>query len=135
MTNWSEKPEGDADWIHINLGSLKSGSVEKLVDEGVFSASVDDKRATGAADEKAPKGTTIPEGRQLRGGRWVEDMLDGSELGRIKRRRGGRSSADGRSRVEWEVVEFTEEPRDAGSSTGKRKLEELGHGGNVEMRE
>ncbi|KAL8655286.1 MAG: hypothetical protein Q9210_000989 [Variospora velana] len=133
LTHWSEKPKGDADWVHVNLGSLWSESVEKLVDEGVFTASADDERTTRAVAENVSKGTSVPEVRHLQGAQWKEEMIDGSQLGRIKRRRGGQRSADGKSRIEWEFVEFTEEPRDAGGSTGKRKLDEIGHDRNVEM--
>ncbi|KAL8688151.1 MAG: hypothetical protein Q9218_005865 [Villophora microphyllina] len=57
-------------------------------------------------------------------------MIEGSELGRIKRQRGGQSSADGRSKVEWEVVEFSSEPADVGTNTGKRKLDQVGREGS-----
>ncbi|KAL9015737.1 MAG: hypothetical protein Q9185_006877 [Variospora sp. 1 TL-2023] len=125
----------DADWVHVNLGSLRSESVERLVDEGVFTASADDERTTSAVAENVSKGTFVPEVRHRQGAQWKEEMIDGSQLGRIKRRRGGQRSADGKSRVEWEVVEFTEESTDAGGSTGKRKLDEIGHDRNVEMRD
>lgn len=101
MTHWNE--EG-ADWVHVNLGSLKSESVEKLVDEGLFESSKDTDRH--------------PEGREIQGVSWFEEMIEGSKLGRIKQK------GDGRSKVEWEVVEFSSEP-----NTGKRRRESDINGG------
>lgn len=135
LTSWSEKPEADADWVHVNLRTLKRGSVEKLFDEGVFTASLTDQRARGGSEEKGSKDTPDSEGYLVRGAHWYDDMIDGSELSRIKRRRGGQTSTDGRSRVDWEIIEFTEEPKETGGSTGKRKLEELGKEVNVQMRD
>lgn len=134
MTHWSEEREGDADWVYVNLGSLRSGSVEKLADEG-FLTSADDNKDSTTIEEKALDRTVALEGREIQGAPWYEEMIEGSELGRIKRRRGGQSSADGRSKVEWEVVEFSSEPGDSGTSTGKRKLDQVGKEGDVEMRE
>lgn len=86
-------------------------------------------------------GTSKPEairansGRELQGMPWFEEMVEGSELGRIKRSRGGRRSFDGRSRVEWEIVEFEgDKEEDKIPNTGKRKLDMIGKGDDVEMR-
>jgi hypothetical protein len=37
---------------------------------------------------------------------WFESMLEGSPLGRMRRRTGGGVSSDGRTRIEWEIVEY-----------------------------
>lgn len=125
LTHWSEEPEGAADWVHVNLGSLKSESVEKLADEGLLETSKD---MTDINQEGAIQ--TRPEGREIQGVPWFEEMIEGSELGRIKRQRGGQSSVDGRSKVEWEVVEFSGE---SAANTGKRKLDEVGRESDTEM--
>ena len=54
-------------------------------------------------------------------------MIEGSELGRLRRRRGGQTSADGRTKVEWEVNDYSmDEVGDAsGSGNGKRKIGDL----------
>lgn len=117
----------------MNLASLRRESVEKLADEGLLSD-------TGNSQERAAAGGNALEraqnsqGRAIRGVPWFEEMIEGSELGRIKRRRGGQTSLDGRSKVEWEVVEYTSEFEDTASSTGKRKLDQVGREGDVEMR-
>lgn len=134
MTHWSEEREADANWVYVNFGSLKSESVEKLVDEGLLDTADDNEEST-VTEGKALDPTTISEGREVSGAPWYEELIEGSELGRLKRKRGGQSSADGRSKVEWEVVEFTSEPGDIGTNPGKRKLDQVGKEGDVEMRE
>lgn len=114
------------------MGSLLQESVEKLADEGLLSSVHDTQENT--AGERALKGIEATEGRKIRGVPWFEEMIEGSELGRIRRRRGVQSSADGKSNVEWEVVEFTSEPGDTTGNTGKRKLDEVGKEGDVEMK-
>ena len=62
-------------------------------------------------------------------------MIEGSQLVKIKRRRGGGRSSDGRTIVEYEVTEFESGDGDTAiSSSGKRKHGSLGEGDDVEMR-
>jgi len=49
--------------------------------------------------------TRQPQGNQHRGAPWFEEMVRDSPIGRIKRQKGGHTSQDGRTTVEWEVVE------------------------------
>ena len=73
--------------------------------------------------------------RELKRNPWFEEIIEGSELGKIRWRKGGEQSADGRTRVKWEVVEFEADETDPGSNTpGKRKLDSLGEGIDVSMR-
>ena len=37
---------------------------------------------------------------------YFEEMIENSRLGRIKRQKGGHTSADGRATVHWEVIEI-----------------------------
>ena len=78
------------------------------------------------------------EGGQIRGQPWFEEIIHGSDLGRLKRRRGGETSADGRTKVEWEAVEFnSEEPERAAEGsigTGKRKITEMTESNDVVMK-
>ena len=64
------------------------------------------------------------QGMANRGSPWFESLVEGSQLGRIKRQKGGHMSSDGSVQVEWEVVEWTEEEDDSGA-LGKRKLGEI----------
>lgn len=70
---------------------------------------------------------------------WFEEMIQGSQLGRVgKSRRGMGMSNDGSTSIEWEVSEwhddgtggspdFESESGSAGAS-GKRKIEDIGEG-------
>lgn len=62
---------------------------------------------------------------------WFEEMISGSALGQTQRmRRGMGMSADGTTRVEWEVTEVgaAEEDSDSGTGRGKRKIADVsGH--------
>jgi hypothetical protein len=65
------------------------------------------------------------QGVEHRGARWFEELVEDSLLGRIKRQKGKHTSTDGRTREEWEVVEWTVDSEDTSelsmSGTGKRK--------------
>lgn len=61
---------------------------------------------------------------------WVEEIIEGSALGRIKRRRGGNTSTDGSIKVEWEIFEYDgSDPagpsESSGSGNGKRKIGDI----------
>ena len=132
--------------MRVNLGSLGKGSVERLQDLGLLGGEdEDDEEEEETAMERRLNGSESRgmtekrgvEGREVRGNPWFERMIEGSELGRIKRRRGGKTSRDGRSRYEWEIVELggeDGEERGKGDmgNTGKRKLDEVGDGGGEE---
>ena len=86
--------------------------------------------ATGGTKRAADLG----QGREVRGTPWFEEMIQGSELGRIKRRRGGGTSSDGHTEVEWEITECEGGEGDlAATSTGKRKLGSLDPGEDIGM--
>ncbi|KAL8995393.1 MAG: hypothetical protein Q9169_004870 [Polycauliona sp. 2 TL-2023] len=136
LTHWSEQHEDDADWVHVNLGSLRRSSVDKLADQGLLPGSDASFETTMIQQSDELIGhASAAEGREIRGAPWFEDMIEGSQLGRFKRQRGGRSSADGRSKVSWEVVEYTSEPNDSGYGTAKRKLSQVGREHDITMRE
>ncbi len=69
------------------------------------------------------------ETRQSMGGSGVS-YYESSWLGRIKRRKGGHTSADGTRTVEWEIVEME------GDDEGERAGEEVddGNGAHKSMR-
>ena len=136
ISHWSEETPDEAEWIYVNIGSLKRDSREVLEDAGLLSGvGTEDndvaQTTSGGAREVANKGQC----REVQGTPWFEEMIQGSELGRIKRRRVGASSSDGHTKVEWEITEFEAgEGEHASASTGKRKLGSLEHGDDVVMR-
>lgn len=61
---------------------------------------------------------------ETKGAPWFEDMIRGSQLGRIRRRTGEHSSSDGKSRIEWEIIEVEDDDGSSIQGTGKRKFAE-----------
>ena len=61
---------------------------------------------------------------ELKGAPWFEDMIKGSHLGRITRRTGEHTSSDGKSRIEWEIIELEDDDGSSIQGTGKRKYAE-----------
>ena len=137
LSHWSEESPDEAELIYVNLKTLRSESFDRLEDAGFLSgvSSEDEKDEAREANKKPKHVRTIGQGREVRGSPWFEEMIEGSRMGRLKRRRGGEISSDGSTRVEWEVTEFDSgEPDDGSVNNNKRKLGSLGEGEDVEMR-
>lgn len=70
--------------------------------------------------------STVRGGRETTSIPWFDTLLEGSRLaGRMRPSKGSRQSADGTTRVKWEVVEYTNDPNDPdtpSTGSGKRKL-------------
>ena len=123
--------------MYVSLGSLGVESMALLNDAGVL-PSMD---LGNVHEEKSTETTDLlkeEEGRETSGEPWFEEIIEGSTLGRLRRRRGGETSTDGKTRVEWEVVEFNGEDEhgstESGIGTGKRKIGEFEEGEDVDMR-
>ncbi len=127
LTYWSEDPKEEAEWVYVSLGSLRSRSVEALETAGFLSGNRERDENTNI--------TRTGHGRELRGTPWFEEMIEGSELGSMKRNRGGQTSADGRTKVEWEIIEFGGDDGEVGLTGGeKRKLDQVGGGDEFVLR-
>lgn len=71
----------------------------------------------------------------VRGFPWFETMVENSRLGRIKRQKGGHKSRDGRTKVEWEVVELdgSTAEEDEVEHRAKKRKGDTGAGEDVQM--
>lgn len=120
----------------MNIGSLRRDSRERLEDAGLLSGlGGGDKEVEQTSTSSSRQVANVGQGREVRGTPWFEEMIQGSELGRIKRRRGGETSSDGLTKIEWEISEFESSEGDAAAAnSGKRKLGSLDTGDDVEMR-
>ena len=129
LSYWSEESEEEAEWLRVSLGSLDGRSLGVLGDVGILppgAISPPDEEAEPGASAATKTAVIAKEGdREIRGEPWFEEIIEGSELGRIRRRRGGRESRDGRVKVEWEVVDFGGEDAEEGAGNGKRKIGEV----------
>ncbi|KAI4128441.1 MAG: hypothetical protein LQ347_004175 [Umbilicaria vellea] len=139
LTHWSEERAEEADLVDVNVESLDQSSLSRL-GEGLWEGVLPVERKQdelGAAVMTSEELTGTSQGRELTGAPWFEEMVEGSALGRIRRRRGGEASQNGRIRVEWEVVEFDGAEDDGGSGAAgvaKRKIGDLGDGDDILMR-
>jgi hypothetical protein len=64
---------------------------------------------------------------------WFDALTEGSRLGTLRRAKGGGTDRSGRVRVEWEVVEWSEDDVGNAESPRKRKLEEVERAGGGQM--
>ncbi|KAI9705851.1 MAG: hypothetical protein M1836_005257 [Candelina mexicana] len=139
LSVWHERTREDAGFIEIMVGGLEGEGLRDLKEMGLIQdveeAGYDRKNERGveAAGRRDVEGEDLGGGREVGlrsdGVAWFENLVSGSELGRIKRRGGVERSRDGRVRVEWEIVEWNgTDGGEDGSGTGgpaKRKLEEV----------
>lgn len=138
LSHWSEESRDEAEWVCVSMGSLDSASVSLLNDAGLLPTVQDKEVNAGMIGDHTELAIQSREGER-RGQPWFEEMIEGSELGKLRRRRGVEMSADGRTTVEWEIVEFNTD--EAGTvvegaiATGKRKHGDMGTGENLVMRE
>lgn len=123
LTSWSEAEPGEADWIRVNLGSLENSSLLILDEMNILPSPENEE----IQPEEAPSESVVVRSgnREIKGQPWFEEIIKGSHLGRLKRRRGGETSKDGSSTVEWEIVEFDGEEASGESTNGKRKIAEI----------
>jgi len=135
LSHWSEETPQEAELIYINMGSLKSESVDRLQTTGLLSAPIGDEERPQTAGDQPRSVATTGQGREVRGTPWFVELIEGSELGRIRRRRGGETGIDGKTKTEWEVTEFESgSGEDDLVGAGKRKHDSLTEGDDVHMR-
>jgi len=127
LSYWSESPPSEAEYISLTLGSLTGEDLRDLEELGLLP-----KEALGDIEESEIAETVTPQTEnslisQARGGLpWFETMIEGSKLGKIRRSKGQGQTSDGRLKVEWEVVEWTDDgDADETQSTSKRKLADI----------
>ncbi|MCJ1380622.1 hypothetical protein MMC17_003730 [Xylographa soralifera] len=136
LTAWNEENSEEAEMVSVNLASLRSDSIDVLADTGVLPSATRD----GESKDSSRFESMILQDHvtQSKGQPWFEEIIEGSELGRMTRRRGGETSLDGKTRVEWEIVEFSSDDGgdsgEGGIGTAKRKHDELAGGEDVAMK-
>lgn len=121
--------------MSVTLGSLLGDDLRELGELGLLPPETQDLEFGRSGSHEL---ISKPEVRETLGLPWFEDLIEGSHLGRIGRtRRGGGISADGRTRVEWEVVEFGSDENNGGNggvSTAKRKIGDIGGGEGTDVK-
>jgi len=124
LSQWNDSTRQDEEFINLTLGSLLNEDLERLGELGLLDPEEEDStevRETPKA-EKTVTQFRPAKGVVHRGAAWFEDLIQDSRLGRIKRQKGSHKSEDGRTSVEWEIIEWTEEGNEEGGMTpSKRK--------------
>ena len=138
LAYWSEETPAEAEYISLTLGSLVGSDLRDLEELGVLPReavedAVGEREVLESAGEKGKGiGGVLSEraggGNGEEGLPWFETMVKGSKLGNVQRSWGERRSGNGRFKVEWEIVEWTEDGGEGGEGTkspAKRKLGEV----------
>ncbi|OJI97101.1 hypothetical protein ASPVEDRAFT_67896 [Aspergillus versicolor CBS 583.65] len=149
LTYWSEHPRDEADFMSVTIGSLY-GEDQRLLEDLELLPQWEESESPGStAEEEEPTSSEVPVSkssstlvvppdistsdiaRNYRHGTtdgipWFEEMIEGSGLGKLmKRRRGAGVSDDQSTTIEWEVSEWTSTGSKSESSSahtaGKRK--------------
>lgn len=161
ISYWTEHPPAEAEYLSITLGSLSNNDLHALQELDLLpddvvnqdiqpntilpssSPAVQPPVPSQPAEQMQQRGQTVMHSHRT--GRlgaisWFEELLEGSRLGRSHNtRRGHGLSADGSTKVEWEVSEYfdngTEEPESSQATpTGsKRKIDDVGAGDDTKM--
>lgn len=127
LTYWTEESREEADWVCVSVGSLRRESLEILEEAGLFASAGENESELTGEEKGLEKGSAKRKHmRELSGSPWFEEMIEGSELGKLKRRRGWQESPDGKTKIEWEVVEFTPEDEETTSVDGGKHRIEVG---------
>lgn len=134
LTYWSEEPRGEADYIQLTLGSLCSEDLGDLEELGLLPDLDTDPAAessTASAAVAPETGLAAYNGRETVGNvPWFDTLIEGSRLGNMRTARGSGRSRDGTVRVEWEIVEYTDDDGRETPQNGKRKLGQRDDGGD-----
>lgn len=109
-----EVQQEEEEYMDVTLGSLLSESLDLLEQLEMLSTAESSSSEEGEEDETQtsaalqPRATAQVGSVRNRGMPYFEELVQHSALGRVKRRKGGHTSRDGRTTVEWEVVEVDE---------------------------
>ncbi|KAL2016487.1 hypothetical protein VTK56DRAFT_3483 [Thermocarpiscus australiensis] len=137
LSYWSEEPRSEAEFIHLALGSLSPRDLADLEDLGVLPSVDDEPVMVGSADEAGRRNVGMSEiggAAELATldtvGRvgalpWFDALTEGSRLALLRRERGLGTNREGTVKVEWEIVEWTEDDGSTSPRNGKRKLDEV----------
>jgi len=133
LSYWSESPPSEAEYISLTLGSLTGSDLRDLGDLGLLPKEALGDVDTDVSEAVAPhtEGNVIL-AEDHQGLPWFETMIEGSNLGKVKRSRGHGQTTDGRMKVEWEVVELIDDgAENEAAGNGKRKHADVEGGDSI----
>jgi hypothetical protein len=105
---------------------LLDDDLEKLNELGLLEGLDEEQSASAEQQQRA----VAPAASRIgvvthRGAPWFEDLIEDSQLGRLRRQKGGHTSADGSITVQWEVMEWSSADQEEEGASGKRKRGDL----------
>lgn len=118
-------------YLNVTLGSLFGEDLRTLGELGLLPDSAED---VDIVESKPKQGGMEGSNRtQIRRGvegdmAWIEEMIDGSRLGRsAKTKRGASRNPDATTTVEWEITEIVDQGSqiESDAGRGKRKLDDV----------
>ena len=119
------------DYLNVTIGSLFGEDLRTLGELGLLPDNVDDVDVVESTPEqrvmKRKKAAQVWRGVEGDTA-WIEELIDGSRLGRSAKTRGGVSrNSDLTTRVEWEITEIVDQGSEleADARGGKRKLDDI----------
>lgn len=131
ISQWDDSSRETEEFISLTLGSLLEEDLSQLEDLGLLE-SERETEPQGEEKQTAPQSSQVSlfrpaRGAAHRGAPWFESIVEETRLGRIKRQKGGHTSADGTMNMEWEVAEWTSTADDAEEANvaNKRKIEDV----------
>lgn len=130
LSFWTERPLSEADFIQLTLATLCDDDLGDLDDMGLLPRSPAEASPEGTeaeTDHVVSVAQDVPQTwtRVVRGVPWLDDLVEGSRLAKVRRAQGAGQSADGSSRTEWEIIEWTEEDDERSRADASRKADEM----------
>ncbi|KAK4197444.1 hypothetical protein QBC40DRAFT_267621 [Triangularia verruculosa] len=123
----TSSPSSEADFIQLTLGSLWDTDLAQLDQLGLLPSS---EGGSDAEDDKTESGGGG--GMKLsvqRGGGWLDGLIEGSRLGRLKRGETRRVVREGNAvRVEYEISEWVDGDEVENEGEGRKRKFELAEG-------
>jgi len=148
LSYWTEEPRSEANYIQLALGSLFPEDLADLEELGLLPESDEDQteaqakagdkdtQMLGAEDDGQERELVIRQGREVVGGvPWLDSLTEGSRLGTLRTTKGSGTNNSGTLRVEWEIVEWTEDDAPSSPRNGKRKLGDRDRGSGAAFME
>ncbi len=128
LSYWSESTPAEASYISLTLGSLAGSDLRDLEDSGLLP-----REALEDADNEKEKienivpfaESNILNEQGNEGLPWFETLIQGSRLSNVQRSWRHSQSRNGRFKVEWEIVEWTDDGTEGNPSPAKRKIGEV----------
>ncbi|KAK0646396.1 hypothetical protein B0T16DRAFT_458318 [Cercophora newfieldiana] len=144
LSYWSEEPRSEADYIQLALGSLFPEDLADLEDLGLLPETDDEeveveakpkdqdtKMLGGDGEEQDNRQPTQHERQTVGGLPWLDSLTEGSRLGTLRSAKGSHTNPSGTVKVEWEIVEWTEDDAPEAPKNGKRKMDDRDHHAGV----